>query len=934
MPSLDALRRRQEQRAESAPLSPMGRVSRQQTNLLARGLAVDPESETLRSFLERYGDDLDAEQLEALGVEVPKQEGGGGILGGIGRIVNAIPGAPQVLDLLDRPSQAILQTIDNVREGDNPLEGLYGGLSGRGEGGDGISATDALFGDGRGPGGVLGGALDFAGSVLTDPTTYLTFGASGLARTSLASLAREGAQEGLQSAAQAIGRKGLRGAIRAGEANLDDVTGFLSRQAAESGSRNVERTVNRQLRHLNRSAAGGVRFAGQTIPGTRGIQSAFHPLRRTSVLDEPAQGARRFSGLRDFGDRAFRTTPETARRFGDFVAGDVAQARTAGHAVAERAANQWAPELQRISQEIPKMARADDAIRAGLIDDQRLFDDVVTPDIAPDIQKVISGFRSQYDSMVDEGRKIGYQVPSIRSILDEATEVGDTAADALLRQATRIAASAGFQSTLKRLDGLTDNFGQRLVFDEATYRNLPAAGRPALEKIEVGGTRIYAPKEIASDVRKVMDYLTTDDGLRQFTAALNRANSLWKSYATVLPVGGGFFSRNEAGNVLSILMAGADMRSLGRAAKIQRTVRKSGPEALSAADRRVWELAGQEGVTEAGFIFQEASSTLANVRKATHKGGGGRLRQGLARINPGNIENSFLKAGRALNTTLENNARLALFADGIEKGMSPSAAAQRTKKYLFDYTDLTAIEREKIKPWVAFYTYMRNNIPLQANMLATKPGVLTAQAHGIESAQEAFGEGTPGLFPTYPFGGSAAVASPGGVFSFDLPLTSAAEQTAGAFNAARDLILKRDPKAAMQFVLNQTSGIRPALAETMMEVALERDLFTGRELTTLSDRQNQVVDAMFPGVRKTRRSIEQISSTDRAQLLPFFLGVGYVPINESTQISEMYNRLEQIEDYINGMGEVPTLQELQEMGILDGGAAPPSPLNLRERLGS
>lgn len=955
MPTFSSVARRSAQR-QATERTDIQNVSRQQTNLLARGLAVNPESEALRNFFHNFGDDLDQEQLARLGIQAPvDEEGGGGILGRIGRIIDAVPGASQALDLLGRPGQAVLQGIKGAREdgasgvgailgapflSEGFREGFVGGLTGRGEE---TTATDAVLGEGRGPGGILGGVLDFAGGALLDPTTYLTFGTSGIAKNTLGTLAREGAEAGLSDAARSIAARGLRGAERAGLADSAQIRQFLLQRAEGAGVRNAERTVGRQMRHLARSGGGGARFAGMTLPGTRGIESGLRPLRRVNILDTPARGGL-LQGARDRASNLFRTANESRREFGDFVSGDVAQARTAGHVAAERAAQEWGPDIARIAKDIPNMKQADPYIRQALLAVDQLpeaaakaagdlgsthtaqlgpFDEVVeaAPEaIRPEAAAAASGLRAIYDDIDRVGREMDYEVPSVSELVDDAVENGDTVADAMLRQVTRVSAASGFRNTFRQLDGLTDNFGNRLVFNEAAYRGLSHEARQSLEKVK--GLDYYAPKSIISDVSNTLDFLTTDEGLKQFTAALNRANSLWKAYATVLPAGFGFFGRNQNGNLLAMLSAGVDMRNMGRAFKMMSKVRRYGVDALSEADRRIWNAAVEQGAKESGFIFQEASSSLAEMRRLAQKGGGGKLKRGLEQVNPLNMENVALRTGRKVNTFLEDSSRLTTFIDSIEKGYSPTQAAQRVKKYLFDYADLTPFEREKIKPWVAFYTYMRNNVPLQAEMLVTRPGILTAQAHAVEAAQANLAEGAPSLFPTYPFSGSAAVPTPAGVFNLDLPLTSAAAQLTDAYNALSDVLLKRDPSAAFQVVLNQMSGIRPAIGKAMAETVTKQDLFTGGPLDSVSDRRGAVIDQLFPGVRKVRRAAEQINSAltdgERAQLLPFFLGIGYVPINDDTQLGEMYRRLDRIEAFMDGMGEVPTLAELRDLGIIPG----------------
>lgn len=69
--------------------------------------------------------------------------------------------------------------------------------------------------------------------------------------------------------------------------------------------------------------------------------------------------------------------------------------------------------------------------------------------------------------------------------------------------------------------------------------------------------------------------------------------------------------------------------------------------------------------------------------------------------------------------------RLAMFIDGLENGLNPMRASLRTKATLYDYSQLTKFEKDIVRRVVPFYTWVRNNVPKQFEILATDPkGVL------------------------------------------------------------------------------------------------------------------------------------------------------------------------------------------------------------------
>lgn len=163
------------------------------------------------------------------------------------------------LGVLDRPSQAVLRGVQAVKTGDNPLAEAFGGIAGRG---DRVEVEDVL-------GNVQGGALGkFVAQTLTDPLTYLTFGAAPATRAGLRAIGRQFGDD----VAESVARRGLR-ALSA------DQTAELARLVPE-----------KTLQSLQRGARGGVKLGQSTLIGGEALRS---PLRRARILDQGTRGSLR-----------------------------------------------------------------------------------------------------------------------------------------------------------------------------------------------------------------------------------------------------------------------------------------------------------------------------------------------------------------------------------------------------------------------------------------------------------------------------------------------------------------------------------------------------------------------------------------------------------------------------------------------------------------
>lgn len=79
-----------------------------------------------------------------------------------------------------------------------------------------------------------------------------------------------------------------------------------------------------------------------------------------------------------------------------------------------------------------------------------------------------------------------------------------------------------------------------------------------------------------------------------------------------------------------------------------------------------------------------------------------------------------LQSIQKFNSGVEDYNRALLYLACLKNGDTPAFAGEMVKKLQFDYQDLTEVEKS-IKRWFPFYTWLRNNLPLQLEKFLDNP---------------------------------------------------------------------------------------------------------------------------------------------------------------------------------------------------------------------
>lgn len=223
------------------------------------------------------------------------------------------------------------------------------------------------------------------------------------------------------------------------------------------------------------------------------------------------------------------------------------------------------------------------------------------------------------------------------------------------------------------------------------------------------GTAI--PRNIADALLKTQQTLTKPEDVNSIVKLLNTFNSFARIGVTTLAPG--YYARNATGNLFNMFLAGfRDPRYIAKANELLARLEAG---TASEAEKNLVKLIYSRGAFDSGNI--------AEVLGIGAESGVDKILSKVPALEKG--KNTLL----GVNRRIENLSKLALFYDGVGRGLTHREAADRVVKYLFDYSDLSRFEKAHLRKYAFFYTYVRKNIPLQLEAIFRNP--VTARAYGL-----------------------------------------------------------------------------------------------------------------------------------------------------------------------------------------------------------
>ena len=267
----------------------------------------------------------------------------------------------------------------------------------------------------------------------------------------------------------------------------------------------------------------------------------------------------------------------------------------------------------------------------------------------------------------------------------------------------------------------------RKFLDDASQFGVKADAAPANYKTipEIPGLK-FEPT-VANQLTRSYKALTNQDEINKFLKVYDGAQNWWKMWS--LGVRPAYHAKNTIGNLWNSYLGGLTTpKPYYDAGNFQIKVAKNNlsGEIAGYPTKELYDAMATRGVFGQGQYGGDIARRLEDQLQ-----GGNKNPLTLSTSNP------ILQGGFKLGQTIEDNARIALFIDQLNKGANFDKAANHVRKYLFDYGDVSPFEQDVLKRLMPFYTWSRKNIPLQLEALATQPDKINKLNLAINNIQQA-----------------------------------------------------------------------------------------------------------------------------------------------------------------------------------------------------
>jgi hypothetical protein len=260
------------------------------------------------------------------------------------------------------------------------------------------------------------------------------------------------------------------------------------------------------------------------------------------------------------------------------------------------------------------------------------------------------------------------------------------------------------------------------------FQDISSLGIKNLKGEKVTG---FVPKPVAKELFPVFGKYTDPKEMTQFLRKYKQVQDIWKAWTlSIFPA---YHTRNAVSNLWNNFLAGMGPTAMPHYNTAHHLMWKWKRGVLSVDEKKIIDEALRMRVIdegwfkgELGHLFEGQAKPAQLITKMYHPG-----------------HNPAVKFGFSVGRHIEDHARLShyLWAKNARK-MAPADAAASVNKFLFDYRyGLTPTEQKIGRDFLfPFIAWTRFNIPLQLEMMVTRPGRFLTMPKTIRAIEDYRGE--------------------------------------------------------------------------------------------------------------------------------------------------------------------------------------------------
>ena len=281
--------------------------------------------------------------------------------------------------------------------------------------------------------------------------------------------------------------------------------------------------------------------------------------------------------------------------------------------------------------------------------------------------------------------------------------------------------SARITNNYDMMKGIVEKYGTTMPGTHLSGKNLNDFEKMGFQELDIPGfTATVVPSEIANTLNETYKVVTNPTEATKFVNFMNGVQNLWKKQATVLRPG--FHFRNAQSNAWTYAFKdGPTIKNAElyqKAIQIWRGAGKTEPLTIKLEGQAVthslndwYEMFRSSGINTGHFARADLD-TVARVAQA-------------APTVAQKIVKAPMRVAETAGSFVENTFRIASGLADMNKGLSIADAAKNVGKWFLNYGDLTKTE-QSIRKFIPFYTWLKKNLTNQLTAMFTNPGKYSA----------------------------------------------------------------------------------------------------------------------------------------------------------------------------------------------------------------